>query len=100
MEQRLEFERNLRRREEQRKASGNSRKFKGEGDSRDREGSVESNETMERERVEETDRWEEGKPVCGKTGDDEDQVRVGESTPTLSPETSESRDEEGKELDP
>ena len=97
MEQRLEFERNLRRREEQRKASGNSRKFKGEGASRDREGSVESNETMERERVEETDRWEEGKPVCGKTGDDEDQVRVGESTPTLSPETSESRDEEGKD---
>merc|ERR1719447_914924 len=97
MEQRLEFERNLRRREEQRKASGNSRKFKGEGDSRDREGSVESNETMKRETVEETDRWEEEKPARGKTGDDEDKVRVGDSTPTLSPETSESRDEEGKD---
>ena len=58
MEQRLEFERNLKRREEQRKASGNSRKFKGEGDSRDREGSVDSNETMERETVEETKKWE------------------------------------------
>ena len=72
MEQRLEFERNLRRREEQREASGNSRKFKGEGDFRDREGSVESNEQREREIIEETDKWEEDKPARGNTGDDED----------------------------
>merc|ERR1719474_2421556 len=52
---------------------------------------------LERETVEETDKWEEDKPARGKTGDDEDQVRVGDSTPTLSPETCGSRDEEGKE---
>merc|ERR1719474_1144387 len=52
---------------------------------------------LERETVEETDKWEEDKPARGKTGDDEDRVRVGDSTPSLSPETSGSRDEEGKE---